>query len=136
MKNIRRFLRVIRGVPVEIFRRLIGWKWVLPEEIYWHDNKTGRSLSPPGGMRYDRYTLFPDLQKKDGKPSDGSPVHDYGWETGKWDDGSVLTFDDNNRVLRDILIDEQHRPKIICLVTWGVGLPIMRRKWKKLHRHA
>ncbi len=123
-------------VPVEMFRRVIGWQWVLEETIRWHDIKTGRYLSAQKGMRYDKFTLFPDLRKLDGSPSDGCAVHDAGWNVGKWDDGSILTFDDNNRLMRNILRFEQQREAVVRMVDWGVSLWFMRRRWERTFGHG
>jgi len=130
-----RAIKVIAGIPVEILRRLLGIKWTLDRTITHYDALTGKTLTAWLGMWYDRFTLFPDLRKKDGTPSDGSPVHDAGWIRGTWDDGTILLFADNNRVLRDILTKEEHKDAIVDAVDWGVGLGIMRDKWRKTHGH-
>ena len=135
MTRFRRTLKVLGGVAGEIWWRIRGHKWRLCETIVWNDVERGKTLTAPEGMMYDRFTLFPNLRKLDGTMSDGSPLHDVGWDVGEWDDGTELTFDENNAMLVKILEAEDQRSAVIEMVAWGVSLWFMRRKWRKMHGH-
>ena len=128
--------RVISGIPTEIWWRIRRKRWVLDREIRHYDEQTGKTLTAPTCMEYDKATLFPNLLKLDGSDSDGWPIHDRAWTTGTWDDGTEITFDDSNRVLRDILINERQRGWIVRAVNRGVSLPIMRYLWRRKFHHA
>jgi len=134
---LKRNLLVIFGVPIEIIRRVFGIRWRLPETIR-HESVRhfGKTLTAAGGMLYDRFSFAPNLRKQDGSPSDAAPVHDQGWESGEWDDGSVLTFDQNNAEMFDILISEAHQVWVCDLYRRGVSADFMRRKWEDKHGHS
>ena len=131
-----RFKSVLRGLPDEIKRRFLGIKYRLDHKIV-HQSVLypGETITSLRDMLYDRFTLFPDLQKENGDESDASPTHDSGWVAGCYDSGRILTFDDNNWEMRSIMVDEKQNKKVVTAVFWGVGLGIMRRKWRKTHGH-
>jgi hypothetical protein len=137
MKRLRKVFRlvsVVAGIPVEIVRRVCGRNWVLDETVTYTDSE-GWSLTAQLGMIYDRFSFAPNLKQLNGKPSRASAIHDQGWNTGQKDDGSILTFDENNRAFRAVLDREEHKEEVKDVYEWGVGLPFMRKKWRKTHGH-
>lgn len=133
--SIIRNLRTLAGIPWEITRRILGYKWRLDRDIIFKSERYGRYISCCRGMKYDKFTWAPDLRKKDGSDSDAAPVHDAGWYRGTWDDGSPLTFDQNNDNLVDILDAEGHWGWVIRAYYRGVSAGFMRQKWIRTHGH-
>jgi hypothetical protein len=134
LRKVVRFVKVVAGIPGEIKRRIEDRGWLLDETVVYRD-PAGWTLTAEKGMSYDEFTLAPNLQQLNGKPSRASAIHDKGWTTGKKDDGSVLTFDENNRAFRAILDQEDHREEIKDIYEWAVGLWFMRWRWRLQFGH-
>jgi hypothetical protein len=124
----------VKGVLFELFLRLTGRKQVLDRDVEYVD-PSGWTLTARKGFLYDFFTFAPDLQQMNGQPSRACAVHDIGWVTGIKDDGSPLSFDENNKAFRAILDQEDHAKWIKDLYEWGVSLPFMRSKWRRAHGH-
>jgi hypothetical protein len=123
------------GAPVELYLRAFGFKWKLDETVSFVHPEDGWTLTAHKGMLYDSFTYAPNLRRADGKKSNAAALHDKGWNTGKKDDGSMLTFDENNHAFRSVLDKEGH-PELICDVyEWGVSRTFMRKKWVEKHDH-
>lgn len=133
--HFRRLSATVLGVPIELLRRVVGSHNHLDKDIVF-THPGGWSITANRGMPNDRFTLAPNLRRRDGRHSDGAPIHDKGWYGGEKDDGSVLTFDENNEALGMILLREGHLRAIRYSYGWGVSLPRMRRKWKEKHGHT
>ena len=136
MNQATRLGLAIGLIPVEIIRRVIGWNYTVRGTYTHHCPYTGRTLTVKDRMRYDSFTYAPNLRRADGGPSRAAQVHDVGWVTGKWDDGTPLTFEECNEAFLLILIEEKHPARVVDWYYDGVSLPFMRRKWQKLHGHA
>jgi len=122
------------GLPVEVLCRIIGHKWKLDETVTFVHSE-GWSLTAFKGMRYDSFTYAPNLRNADGKKSRSAGLHDKGWNTGKKDDGSMLTFDENNVAFGSVLEREGHPRVIRRAYQWGVSRNFMRKRWQKKHSH-
>jgi hypothetical protein len=132
--QFRRIAAAILGVPKEIAMRLARRRWTLEQDVkYWSPD--GWSLTAKKGMKYDSFTFAPNLRRSDGTRSQAAAIHDRGWESGHKDDGSLLTFDENNTAFRSVLDDEGHPEKIKDLYERGVSLPVMRQLWRRKHGH-
>lgn len=131
------------GAHIRLIPTLMGWVlWELPvklvrgsrpyvlrEDVVWFDRDTKRTQIAREGMRHDRATLAPNLRKRDGSHSDAFPIHDTGWETGTWMGGFVLTFNQNNGLLYDILRAEKHPVWLCDLYYEWVSKDFMRKRW-------
>jgi hypothetical protein len=134
-------VRSALGFPLEIISKASAW-------IIGHKGKAYRtkhhicyrhgdkSITIPRGWRFDGATFAPNLRRSDGCISDAFPVHDKGWETGTWDDGSPITFARNNRNMVMILLAEGFPCWVVSLYEQGVSLHRMRAKWIETHGHA
>ena len=136
MTNVARVLIAIAGYPGEIVGRIMRVKWILPETVIYQDAATDRTLTALNGYPYDSFTYAPNLRRADGRRSVAAAIHDVGWERGTWDDGSILTFDENNAAFAAILAKEKHPAPIRRAYGRGVSAGFMRRKWIRKHGHA
>jgi len=134
MNQFARVVFAVLGVPVEIILRAFAVKWVLDEAVVYKD-PSGWSLTAEKGMEYDSFTWAPNLRKADGSKSRAAAIHDKGWVTGKKDDGSNLTFDENNASFLHVLEEEVHPEWVKDAYFGGVSLPMMRNKWRRTHGH-
>ena len=125
---------VILGVPLELVSRMMGIKWTLHETVSFMFSD-GRTLTARKGLKYDSFTASPNLRRVDGSKSLAAGLHDWGWTNGKKDDGSMLTFDENNLAFKSVLDMEKHSDRVKKLYVWGVSLPTMRRMWRKKFGH-
>jgi hypothetical protein len=133
--QFRRLVTALAGAPLEVAARLLDAHWVLEERTQYVQPGTGKTLTAALGKRYDSFTYAPNLRRADGRKSHAAAVHDQGWDWGVWDDGSPLTFDENNEAFRAILDAEEH-PRWVCdLYEWGVSLHRMRVLWRAKHGH-
>lgn len=90
-------------------------------------------MSTPPDQYYDGATHAPDLKDCKGRNSAAFPIHDLGWVTGVFDDGSPISFRHNNDLMTLILILEGHPMRGVKLYSWGVNLPGMEEKWINTH---
>lgn len=134
VRRVHRAFRVIIGIPVEIFNRVTGRRHELTETVTYSDPE-GWTLTALKGMKYDYFTFAPDLRQLNGRYSNACAVHDWGWESGKKDDGNILTFDENNRAFRAVMDQEDHPDWIKNLYEWGVSLSFMRKRWRNKFCH-
>jgi len=135
MNQFTRVAYAIAGSPVEILYRIFRFKWQLDKQYSYSSPDGSWSLTAELGMCYDSFTYAPNLRKEDGSKSDAAPLHDKGWVTGKKDDGTILTFDENNAVFRHVLEAEEHPEWIINLYEKGVSASFMRKRWEQTHGH-
>ena len=122
------------GIPLEVLYRAFGIHWSLDRAIVYIDPE-GWSLTAERGMLYDSFSYAPNLRDEDGRKSAAAAIHDKGWITGRKDDGTILTFDENNRAFRSVLDREGHPEWVRDAYERGVSLPFMRKKWLKKHGH-
>jgi hypothetical protein len=134
MNGFTRIAVAICGVPVEIIYRIAGAKWHLDKTVR-YEHESGWSLTAWEGMPYDSFTCAPNLRNKDGSKSRAAALHDRGWATGKKDDGSILTFDENNVAFRHVLDTENHPEIVKDAYERGVSLGFMRKRWEEKHGH-
>lgn len=134
--TVRTLLEFVNA-PGELFARFIGLQWVTKEARTYSLNSMGATkfITMPAGYPHDRYSLWFNLRKQDGTPSDACRPHDMGWDSGLWDDGSFMHFDQCNGLLRKYMSKENQARWKIALVLNGVGTDIRRRKWKAKHGH-
>jgi len=130
-----RFVVSLLGSPIEVVRRMMKWPWKSGATFVWRDRLTGRTITSQAGSVYDKFSLAPNLYKQNGQPSDADRIHDEGWETGVWDSGEWLSFNDNNRNFRNILISEGHPSAVVGTYYWFVCREFMRKKWEDKHGH-
>jgi len=135
MNIFTRTALVIVGIPREILFRALGVKWTLGHEFTYTSPDGYWSLTADKGMRYDSFTCAPNLRKPDGSKSDADALHDKGWVTGEKDDGSLLTFDENNGAFESVLVKEDHPNWVIKIYLKGVSASFMRRRWEQIHNH-
>ena len=95
-------------------------------------------LSP----RYKKVVTVPEDYRSDGASGPASDiwsnawwVHDVLCDRGTWDDGTVLTFDENNLECYDQLDEEGHWQWVCDGYFWGISLWFMRLKWKRKFGH-
>jgi len=134
LNQFERVAFALAGGVVELALRAFKHRWILDEEVK-HVFPDGRSLTAEKGMEYDSFTWAPNLRNEDGSRSRAAAPHDKGWVTGKKDDGTFLTFDENNASFRAVLDKEGHPEWVKDLYSKGVSLPFMRNKWRRTHRH-
>lgn len=134
--HLARAMMTLAGIPQEIVFRSIGRKWVNHSPVQYHDRMRGKYLTAPRKQVHDGFTSAPNLYRQDGQMSWASRLHDHGWDYGEWDDGTILTFDDNNRIFRIMLEREGHAAPIVAIYHWGVSREFMRKKWEAKHGHA
>ena len=134
MNQFQRVSFLLLAGPVELILRAFAVKWTLDHDVV-YESPEGWSLTAEDGMTYDSFSWAPNLRKEDGTRSDAAAVHDQGWITGKKDDGSGLTFTENNVSFRAVLDREGHPEWLKDLYSSGVSLPMMRKKWRETHGH-
>ena len=134
MNQLERLGIAFGGGLIELVLRAFGAKWKLDHQVV-YDDPEGWTLTAPKGFEYDSFTWAPNLRKENGDKSDAAAIHDVGWETGAKDDGTILTFDENNRAFRAVLDREGHPEWVKGAYERGVSLPFMRKKWLKKHGH-
>ena len=133
--HFRRVAVAIFGLPVELLHRAMGLHWHLTSAAKFTHPAEGWSITAPEGMPYDSFTFAPNLRLLSGGWSKAAAIHDKGWEDGVKDDGSVLTFDENNFAFRAILIQEGHSKAVVKTYAWGVSLKRLRKRWRHDHGH-
>ena len=133
---IRTLIELV-NLPVELVSLWAGVDWVTETEMTFSLLVMGKvkHITMPAKYPHDRYSLWFNLRKADGTPSDASKPHDMGWDTGLWDDGAYMHFDECNGLLRKYMDKEDQAQWKIDLVMRGVGSRIYRDKWKTKHGH-
>ena len=118
-------------IPAKLIRGKTPYR--LPRSITWTCPHTGRKLTARALMLYDQFTYSPNLYQWDGEPSEAAPLHDAGWNTGLWDNGDAMSFDEINDVFEYILWREGHSPRVVRRYCRAVRSDVMRAVWRRRH---
>ena len=135
--HFARTLIELSNLPAELVYGFLKANWVTEAEETWDLVVMGekKSVTMPAKYPHDRYSCWINLRKADGTPSDASKPHDMGWDTGVWDDGSFMHFDDCNLLIKKYMEKEDQAQWKIDLVMKGVSTDSRRAKWKSRHKH-
>jgi|TARA_R110000822_G_scaffold24827_9_gene75452 hypothetical protein len=127
----------LRYLPEELAMRWAGSTWVNECEMTFDLKVMGvtKYITMPEKYPHDLYSFFLNLRKADGTPSDASKPHDMGWDTGVWDDGSYMHFDDCNGLIRKYMEKEDQANWKMQMVLAGVSTDSRRDMWKARHGH-
>ena len=135
--HFARTLIELANLPAELVYKALAANWVTEVEETWDLAVMGKKkfVTMPAKYPHDRYSCWINLRKADGTPSDASKPHDMGWDTGVWDDGTYMHFDDCNGLLRKYMEKENQANWKVQMVLAGVSTDSRRDKWKARHGH-
>ena len=132
----------LRWLPFEVPSKVTAWvtgnkgrAYVLPSVAMYRCNRLHKTMTAPAGYRYDGATYAPNLRWINGERSHAFVIHDIGWDRGRWDDGTPITFDQNNANMVSVMDVEGFPQWVIRVYGWGISREFMRRRWVRAHGH-
>lgn len=143
-------IRALLGWPFEIGQtyRIEGGPYIYQTRVGLMDREPNRTFTIPCGWKHDSFTGVPNLRMRRGEGvrlsyrtfwgmgwrrkiwvSAAATVHDWTFAYAKDDQGRWVTFDDSNRIFREILRAEGWLAAR-WLYYWGVSsLALARHLW-------